>query len=166
MGLPCVVSSFPTPQLFGAEFLSIQANLVTGYNFDIPEGWRYSQPSENVVNATFCNVTVTYTHPGQNDEINVEAWLPVTGWNGILQSLGGGGWVAGRFILTYAGMAGAIADGYASVTTDAGLGSSLEPTWSVISPGNLDLYDLENLGLVSLNDEVNGFALVQFKFIN
>ena len=83
----------------------------------------------------------------------VETWLPVTNYNGILQSIGGGGWVAGRFVLTYAGMIGAIADGYATVTTDAGLGSKTFDQWGILAPGNTNLYALQNLGSVSLNDE-------------
>jgi hypothetical protein len=54
------------------------------------------------------------------------------------------------------GMAGAIADGYATATTDAGLGDAYDPLpWSFVSPGNVNLYALQNLGLVSLGDEVS-----------
>ena len=151
----CTPSSVSFPQLLGADFIESQVNFVTNYSYDIPDGWRYSQLSENVQNATFCNVTMTYTHTGQSDTINVEAWLPIDNWNGRLQAIGGGGWVAGRFPLTYGGMAGAVFDGYATVTTDAGLGSSYFPLeWSISSPGNLNLVALQNLGLVSLYDEV------------
>lgn len=152
---PCVAATFPTPSLLGAEFLTLEASLVSNYNFDIPDGWRYSQPSINVVNATFCNVTVSYTHPGQDDNVFVETWLPVD-WNGRLQAIGGGGWVPGRFVLTYGGMAGAVADGYATVTTDAGLAGAFAPDpWALVSPGNANLYNYQNLGYVSLNDEVS-----------
>ncbi|KAI1140286.1 tannase and feruloyl esterase [Hypoxylon sp. FL0543] len=149
----CVGSTFSTLTLFGAQTLSVEAGIVSGYNFDVPTGWRYSQPAANVQNETFCNVTVTYTHPGRNDSINVETWLPVHNWNGRLQALGGGGWVAGRFVLTYGGMAGAVHDGYATVTTDAGVGTGLTPpTWTLLSPGNLDLGAFDDFGQVSLND--------------
>lgn len=150
---PCTTTTFTTPDLFGANFTSLSADLVTNYTFPIPDGWRYSQPSEFVVDATFCNITVSYTHPGQNDTIYVETWLPTTNYNGMLQSIGGGGWVAGRFILTYAGMIGAIADNYATVTTDAGLGSETFDEWAILSPGSSNLYAIQNLGSVSLNDE-------------
>lgn len=152
----CVPSTFSHLSLLGAEILSIDANPVSDYDFDIPVGWRYSQPAVNVQNATFCNVTVTYTHTGLDDNINIEVWLPEDNWNGRLQSLGGGGWVAGRFALTYGGMAGAIHDGYATATTDAGLGNDFSPvTWGLISPGNLNLVALNNFGQVSLGDEVS-----------
>lgn len=158
----CAVSTFSPPTLFGAEILQVQANLVTDYSFQIPNGWTYSQPAQNVQDATFCNVTVTYTHPGLDDIINVETWLPTAeDWNGRLQAVGGGGWVAGRFVLTYAGMAGAVADGYATATTDAGVpGIQGSPDWLLVSPGNLNLNALQNLGQTSLGDEVSWFSCV------
>lgn len=151
----CIPSAFSLPSLPGAHFLNLEAKLVANYSlgFPIPEGWRYSQPSIDVQNETFCNITVSYTHPGQNDTIHVESWLPVNNYNGRLQSIGGGGWVAGRFVLSYAGMIGAVHDGYATVTTDAGLGDVPFTDWALVSPGNVDLYALQNLGSVSLNDE-------------
>jgi len=150
---PCAATTFTTPDLFGAKFTSLSANLVTNYSFPIPDGWRYSQPSINVQDASFCNITVSYTHPGQNDTLYVEAWLPDRNYNGRLQSMGGGGWVAGRFILTYGGMIGAVADGYATVTSDAGLGLETSDQWGILSPGNTNLYALQNLGSVSLKDK-------------
>ncbi|KAH8896061.1 tannase and feruloyl esterase [Thozetella sp. PMI_491] len=157
MGTPasCAPVTFSDLSLFGAEFLSIEASVTTDYSFDVPDQWRYSQPSISVQNATFCNVTISYTRPGQDNDIYVETWLPFEEqWNGRLQALGGGGWVPGRFILTYAGMIGAVADGYATVTTDAGTGgASIPDPWVLTSPGNLNLYALENFGSVSLNDE-------------
>ncbi|RSL91709.1 hypothetical protein CDV31_015396 [Fusarium ambrosium] len=155
MSIPCIPSSFPPPNLLGAEFLAIEAGIVTNHSAPVPKGWRFSQPSINVQNATFCNVTLTYTHPGQKDSLNVEVWLPLPeAWNGRFQAVGGGGWNAGRFPLSWMGMAGAVADGYATATTDAGLGDAYDPLpWSFVSPGNVNLYALQNLGLVSLGDE-------------
>ncbi|KAI5925188.1 Tannase/feruloyl esterase [Camillea tinctor] len=150
---PCTPPTFPSISLFGAEILQVEASVVTNYSFPIPKGWRYSQPAINVQNATFCNVTVSYTHPGQNDTVVAETWLPVEDWNGRLQSIGGGGWVAGRFVLTYAGMLGALRDGYVTATTDGGVGSdSSPPLWGLNSPGNLNLVALDDLGQTSLND--------------
>ncbi|KAI0853910.1 tannase and feruloyl esterase [Daldinia vernicosa] len=154
----CTASTFSTPTLFGAEILSVDTNLVKNYSFDVPTGWRYTQPSVNVENVTFCNITVTYTHPGLNDTINVETWLPVNGWNERLYAAGGGGWIAGRFVLSYGPMAAAIQEGYAAVTSDAGVGSSpsagssLSAEWALISPGNLNLIAFDDLGHVTLND--------------
>lgn len=152
----CIPATFGNLTVFGANILSINASLVTNYSASVPAVYRYTQPSTQLQNATFCNVTVSYTHTGQNNNIIVEAWLPVNNWNGRFQAVGGGGWVAGRFSLSYNAMSGAIADGYATITTDAGLGSASEASaWALLSPGNVNLYNLNNLASVSLNDEVS-----------
>ncbi|KAJ4116117.1 hypothetical protein NW768_011089 [Fusarium equiseti] len=153
----CVASAFATPTVLGAEFLSLEANVVPDYSFDVPHGWTYSQPAFNVQNVTFCNVTATYRHPGQNDTIHAEVWLPsADNYNGRLQSLGGSGWTPGRFILTYAGMINAVANGYSSVTTDAGIPEVASPAeWLLTSPGNIDTNALQNFGQVSLDDEAS-----------
>ncbi|CAI6092298.1 unnamed protein product [Clonostachys chloroleuca] len=150
----CVDATFGNPVLFGADILSLQADLVTGYSNYIPEGYIFSQPSVFVRNATFCNVTVSYTHPGYNDKVTVESWLPVEGYNGRLQAVGGGGWSPGRGTISYWGMAGAIYYGYATVTTDSGVTELGAPdSWALASPGNLNWAGLSNFGYVSLNDE-------------
>lgn len=155
----CIPATFGLPSIFGAEILSLTANIVTNYTASVPDAYRFTQPSTEVTNATICNVTVSYTHPGQDDNIFVEAWLPVDKWNGRFQAVGGGGWVAGRFFMSYSAMAGAIADGYATITTDAGLGSAADASpWALLSPGNVNLYNLDNLGSRSLDDEVSAKA--------
>ncbi|KAK1470330.1 hypothetical protein CCUS01_06432 [Colletotrichum cuscutae] len=139
-GSRCASATFGTPILLGASILAVQANLVEDYSFDVPKGWTYSQPALTVENATFCNVTVTYTHPGQNDTLTAEAWLPpIDRYNGILH---------------YAAMINAVANGYATVTTDAGIPTTSNPIdWLLKSPGSLDTNALQNFGQVSLNDE-------------
>ncbi|POS71427.1 tannase and feruloyl esterase [Diaporthe helianthi] len=154
MALTCVPATFGDIIWFGAKALSLETNLVTNYSTSVPSSVRFTQPAVQVHNASFCNITITYTHPGQDDNIIVEAWLPAEGWNGRLQAVGGGGMVAGRWDTFYGAMAGAIADGYATVTTDAGLGNAIDATpWALLSPGNVNLYALQNLASVSLEDE-------------
>lgn len=143
------------PSLFGAEILSLQASLVTDYNVFVDARDRRTQPSIDVKDASFCNITVTYTHPWLGDNVIVEAWLPVNNWNGIFQAVGGGGWKTGRYAGAYSAMAGAIADGYATVTTDGGLGTTSDPSpWVLLSPGNVNMYYLQNFATTSLNDQV------------
>lgn len=49
-------------------------------------------------------------------------------------------------------MTAAVGEGYAAVSADAGL-PSLDPRdWALLSPGNVNLYNLQNLAPVSLND--------------
>ncbi|KAK3346358.1 Tannase/feruloyl esterase [Lasiosphaeria hispida] len=159
----CVPGTFGGLSLHGAEILSVSASLVTNYTASVAAVFRITQPSTEVQNATFCNVTVTYTHPGQNDNIITEAWLPTEDWNGRFLAVGGGGFAAGRGFLSFENMKGAIGDGYATITTDSGFGDAQEPTpWALVSPGNVNLYNLQNLAHVSLNDEaIIGKALIK-----
>jgi hypothetical protein len=153
----CVSATFANISLAGGEVLSVNAQLVTNFSATGDSMFRFTQPTSQLTNATFCNVTVSYTHLGQDDHIGVETWLPVNKWNNHFQAAGGGGWVAGRFYLSYANMYGALADGYATSTTDAGLhplGSEDASPWALGSPGNVNLYNLNNLASASLNDQV------------
>ncbi|KAJ0326156.1 hypothetical protein Brms1b_000379 [Colletotrichum noveboracense] len=104
-------------------------------------------------NVNFCNVTVTYTHPGQNDTINVQVWLPSDTWNGRLQHIGGSGWQAGLHQAGLMAMMASVGEGYATVGTDGGLGSDVTPVnWGLLSEGNVNLYLLQDLASTTLND--------------
>mgnify|MGYP002352132541 CR=1 FL=1 len=169
----CAPSSFRHPPLPGAEILSVSAAPVTGYSASVPARTRTNEPDAEVRAASFCNVTVTYTHPGQGDEVNVEAWLPVAlpvnedpdssstddggVYNGRMHAFGGGGWAGGRAEQAISQMAAAVADGYAALTTDTGTGhaDALGASWGLLSPGNVDLFALQNMGSVALNDAVS-----------
>ncbi|KAL1885591.1 hypothetical protein Plec18167_001086 [Paecilomyces lecythidis] len=149
----CSPSAIATPVLYGAEILSLSASWVQNFTLYVPAVFNYNHGDQSVQNVDFCNVTVTYTHPGYDDRITVETWLPYN-WNKRLQSTGGGGWQAGRWVLSEFFMGGAIGEGYATTTTDAGLGNAVQPTaWALKSPGNANLEDLRNLGYRSLNDQ-------------
>ena len=47
----------------------------------------------------------------------MEAWLPVENWNGKFQAVGNGGWAG---VISYAAMASALQEGYATASTDTG----------------------------------------------
>ena len=64
----------------------------------------------------FCNFTITYTHPGQNDTINAYVWLPLDHWNGRLLAQGGGGWASGG----EDSLSASVALHYAGASTDSG----------------------------------------------
>src|SRR5262245_18823284 len=64
----------------------------------------------------FCRVAVTLT-PVTDSEIKIEVWLPESGWNGKLQSVGNGAWAG---TISYPAMATAVAAGYAAASTDTG----------------------------------------------
>jgi feruloyl esterase len=55
--------------------------------------------------------------PSPDSEIEMEAWLPVENWNGKFQAVGNGGWAG---VISYAAMASALQEGYATASTDTG----------------------------------------------
>ncbi|KAL1848551.1 hypothetical protein Daus18300_013561 [Diaporthe australafricana] len=150
----CSAANLPYPTLFGAEFLSLQANPVSNFSQASHIGLYVNHGAVAVENLNFCNVTISYTHPGQNDKIHVQVWMPSgDAWNGRLQMLGGAGWQAGLHMAGLMGMASAASEGYASFGTDGGLGSDVYPTdWALVSDGNVNQYLLQDLASVSLND--------------
>ncbi|KAI1372449.1 Tannase/feruloyl esterase [Hypoxylon crocopeplum] len=146
----CQPSTF-SPSVHSAEILAIRASVVTNFSASVPSNYRFVQPGIELTDVTFCNVTVTYTHPGANDSVTVESWLPPKqDWNERFQGVGGGGFGVGRFDLSYTTMTGALGEGYATVTTDAGLSDQVIPTWSLSSPGHLNYPLLENFAHLSL----------------
>ncbi|KAK0736667.1 Tannase/feruloyl esterase [Apiosordaria backusii] len=158
---PSAFSSLLLP--ISTSLLSLTTTPVYNFSASVPAVYRLTAPAISYTNLSFCNVTLSYTHPGQNDEITIEAWLPTSSpnatanstapWNSRLLAVGGGGWRAGRFDFSYEGMKGAIGEGYATITTDAGLGfSQTSREWALLSEGNVNLYHLQNLGSVSLGD--------------
>jgi feruloyl esterase len=65
---------------------------------------------------SFCRVTIN-ARPSSDSDIAVEVWLPVAGWNGKFQAVGNGSWGG---TVGYPAMARALADGYATSSTDTG----------------------------------------------
>jgi hypothetical protein len=121
-GTACgAVSAPPVP---GAQVLSVSG--VERHDYTVPPGPGNPEP---IAMPPFCEVVVTLTHPGANDVVTVEVWLPLTTWNGRFQGTGGGGYAAGFFDAT---LAPAALEGYAAASTDAGV--SMDPgdpsTWA------------------------------------
>ncbi|KAL4783765.1 Tannase/feruloyl esterase [Aspergillus varians] len=141
----CSPTFIETPNVPGASILDIQAQ--ESHNFSAVslgpgtnEGGRYT--------ISFCNITVTHTHPGWNDTIYTQVWLPLGEWNGRFQALGGGGYATGfgEIYLTYA-----VARGFASASTYGGLpatsGKGTIPTdlsWALSSENNVNWFLLED----------------------
>lgn len=91
--LPCRADSIPKPEYFGTSVTNLQAQEVKGWGAYGMFGWLGAAPPKGSID--FCNVTVTYTHPGLNDTVNVYVWLPLEGWNERFIGVGGGGFAAG-----------------------------------------------------------------------
>ncbi|KAK7984268.1 hypothetical protein PG989_011670 [Apiospora arundinis] len=176
--ISCAAASIPYPtNLPNAEFLSVEANLVTNYTVEIPLATRPPYAPLPILN--FCNVTLIYTHPGLGDKILTQVWLPLgdidggdfgggesdtqqqkplktksgssPSWNGRLQGTGGGGFFTGFFPLT---QAHGVGEGYAVVTTDGGARGADwgDASYIVASPGNVDWTAVHNFGSVALHE--------------
>src|SRR5436190_18209314 len=79
----------------------------------------------------FCRVQATIS-PSPDSHIEVEVWLPATGWNGKFLGVGNGGFGGS---LSYFRLGEAINSGYAGGSTDTGhKGSSRDSEWSVGHP--------------------------------
>jgi feruloyl esterase len=65
---------------------------------------------------SFCRVAATLK-PSSDSEIKIEVWLPDSGWNNALQSVGNGAWAG---TVSYPAMATALAASYAAASTDTG----------------------------------------------
>ncbi|TLD18648.1 hypothetical protein PspLS_10282 [Pyricularia sp. CBS 133598] len=152
----CSPSSFPSLSLLGAEIVNVAATTVSENNTVISGTIR--TPTVQI-QLDYCNVTVSYTHPGYDDLINVETWLPSPdAWNERIWATGGGGFRAGRDAQGNYGTAMPIAlrDGYATTSTDAGVERGVEPTlgdWGILTPGNLDVVRYSNFAGRSLQEQ-------------
>jgi hypothetical protein len=157
MALDCSPNTFAVPTLQGANITAVDVNLVRNYSGTSTTQSYIGHPIVSVNNATFCNVTVVYEHIDANDTIHFETWLPMDNYNGRIQAFGGGGWVAGRFFVTYNGMVGALGEGYATSTTDAGLIPQADGSpdrWALNADGSPNVHALEDFASVSLHDQV------------
>ncbi len=64
----------------------------------------------------FCRVTGSIS-PTPDSDIRFEVWMPSDGWNGRFHGVGNGGFAGS---ISYPGLAGALARGYATASTDTG----------------------------------------------
>jgi len=79
-----------------------------------PQGGRGAEAFKNL--PAFCRVSATLK-PSSDSDIKIEVWMPESGWNGKLESVGNGAWAG---TISYPAMATALAAGYATASTDTG----------------------------------------------
>lgn len=151
--IKCNPSTFSFPSLSGAGAASIQAKPVYNYTSNphfVPEAISIAGGD----GPSFCNVTLTYTRPGTDVVINVQAWLPLelSKWNGRFIGVGGGGFVTGELggdhITTL------LHHGYAAAVTDGGhdYRDMAHAPWALRSPGNVNWDLLIDYAYRSLHD--------------
>ncbi|MFE6104360.1 tannase/feruloyl esterase family alpha/beta hydrolase [Streptomyces laurentii] len=136
--LDCSTVTVPAPE--GTAVEGVVAVDRPAGTVDVPE--ITPLPAAHITDVpAFCDVTVTLTHPGEGDHAKVTVWLPKEGWNGRLQTIGGSAFAAGDY---GTGLAGAVKDGYAAATTDAGVKTYLDTSWALDGKGQVDRPLLKN----------------------
>ena len=75
-----------------------------------------------------CRVHATVTAPGRSDQIGVDVWMPLSGWNVRFQGVGGSGYTTG----SPNSLARPVATGFAAAVTDGGHGGPSNATGSFV----------------------------------
>ena len=146
----CSLKNIALPHVFGAEVTSLTTAYITDYRLDVPS-FTNNWPAQNITGLNFCQVNITITHPGANDSVNNQVWLPVADWNERLVGIGGGGYAAN---MNWSTLAPAVQRGYLAVGTDAGVtmnGDSAD-AWALSSPGNVNQYLLLDFASRSVHE--------------
>jgi hypothetical protein len=93
--------------------------------------WMLGDPSLYKTLPAFCRVVVKAA-PSADSDIQIEAWLPLAGWNGKFRGQGNGGF-AGQ--IDFRGLAEAVRQGYATAGTDTGhSGGGTDASWALGHP--------------------------------
>src|SRR3989442_14011891 len=117
----------PTP-CEGLRSLSLRdatikaAELVPAGLYTAPAGGQ-QQPPQPVQLAAHCRVNAILK-PSSDSEIEIEVWLPSENWNGKFEAVGNGG---GGGVISYAAMAAAVNESYATASTNTGHKSGKAP---------------------------------------
>ncbi len=103
---------------------------------------------------SFCRVVLKIA-PSSDSDIEVELWMPSTGWNRKVMGRGNGGFAG---IISYAEMAGDVRHGFATVSTDTGHpGDLLHADWASGHPEKMIDYGYRAIHLMTVQAE----ALIQ-----
>jgi hypothetical protein len=143
-------SSLPVAAPVGTTVESVVAVHRPGGTVTFPAG-PLGQPAPISDVPSYCEFTVTLSHPGANDHAHATVDVPDTGWTGRFQGLGGSAYsasdVGGDNVIR------AVKDGYAAGTTDAGLpGNPIDTSWGLTADGRVDQGLLANFAYRSEHD--------------
>jgi feruloyl esterase len=159
----CNPRSISVPDFLGAEITNIQAIPIANYSFQSTpiHVWTKSEFS----GLDFCNVTVDYVRPGQDNNISVTVLLPQpSAWNGRFVGAGGSGWSATQGELVTIPPVDA---GFSVATTDGGVPFNQQSSsdWALLSPGNPDIARLDTFANQALHNlAVIGKAVTESYF--
>lgn len=97
-----------------------------------------------------CRVHATVTSPGVNDQVGIDVWMPVSGWNGRFQGVGGGGYSTG----SPNSLAAPVAAGFSAAVTDGGHTgtSSFTGSFALNSSAHLNWPLIEDFSYRGLHD--------------
>jgi hypothetical protein len=95
-----------------------------------------------------CRVHATTSHPGANDRIGIDVWLPLEGWNGRFVGVGGGGYAGG----SPNAMGGPVSEGYAAATTDTGHPPTMSGGFALDKDGRLNWTLVRDFSYLGLHD--------------
>ena len=97
-----------------------------------------------------CRVHATVTTPGVTDQIGIDVWMPISGWNGRFQGVGGGVYSTG----SPTSLAGPVNAGYSAAVTDGGHPSSqaLTGSFALDSNGRLNWPLIQDFSYRALHD--------------
>ncbi|KAF2859590.1 tannase and feruloyl esterase [Piedraia hortae CBS 480.64] len=150
----CAPFYFSNLTVFGTEVLDVTTKVQLQYTTNTT--YRVGLDPAVLRPIDFCNVTVSFTHPGWDDLVHVYVWLPLNGkWNERYMSVGGGGLVTGG----EGALAQPVQMGYAAANTDGGhsvFGTFAElsnsTSWSLTSPGNTNWYGINDFASRAIGD--------------
>ncbi|GII52622.1 tannase [Planotetraspora thailandica] len=148
-----VCSTLPVSAPSGAKVESVTAAAHAGGTVTFPDAPPLPTPAPITDVPAWCDITVTLTHPGANDHVNVKISLPQDphNWTGRFQATGGSAYLAGDF---GAPLVAAVKNGYVAAATDAGVGTNPIDVsgWALTPDGNVDTPLLENFASRSLHE--------------
>lgn len=113
----------------------------------MPPGPKPDEKAHPVYKAApaFCRVAATLT-PTADSDIKVEIWMPASGWNGKFRGEGNGGFAGS---INYLGLAGSVAKGYTSASTDTGH-SNEGAQWAIGHPEKVIDYGFRAVHLMTI----------------
>ncbi|PQK14661.1 hypothetical protein BB8028_0005g01910 [Beauveria bassiana] len=128
-------------ELLGPQttILNISAKRVDNYPIFQGDYFDVFAPIPSTIsNVSFCNITVTYTHPQWDDTVQIFISLPLQGWNRKFLALGGGGFSTNPALELLPVVASL---GYASAATDGGHDGQ-DLSWALKNNSSLINYPL------------------------